>query len=397
MSSDVTVVAIIAAYNEEDIIEHVLTDLIDQGISIYFIDDRSTDGTVAIVERYLDRGVLGIERFGAEEANASAASFEWERILLRKAQLADELDADWFIHHDADEFRESPWAQLSLIDAIRRVDTLGYNAIDFISLDFWPVDNNFRPGADVRAAFPFYSLQAPHDRLQIRCWKKGGVPVDLASSGGHDVRFPGRNVFPLRFILRHYPVRSQTHGARKVFEERRNRFLDCERARGWHVQYDGLHKGESFIRDPSTLTRYDPDNLRLSLTLRHRGIEALETSLAQAQSLHEASLAQAQSVHEASLAQAQSTIEARGRELMELRRDLENQATALESTRMQLDATRAEAACLRHALESCAADAEGLHRSIAEAARRLDELHRSRSWRWTSPARAVYRMLTGTA
>src|SRR5580765_4919831 len=150
MSSDFSVVAIIAAYNEADIIEHVVSDLIDQGIHVYFMDDGSTDRTMAIVEQYLGRGVIGIEPRPDRGRNAAPPAFEWERILRRKTQLATELDATWFIHHDADEFRESPWPHLSMKDAIRQVDALGFNAIDFASLDFWPVHNTFNAGDDVR-------------------------------------------------------------------------------------------------------------------------------------------------------------------------------------------------------------------------------------------------------
>src|SRR6266851_8460907 len=253
LSSEFSVVAIIAAYNEADIIEHVVQDLINQSVQIYFLDDGSTDNTVAAVEPYLGRGVLGIERLRPAPRGPAPAGFDWERILLRKTELAGELEATWFIHHDADEFRESPWSHLSLKEAIRRVDTLGYNAIDFASFDFWPVHDQFRPGDDVREAFMFYSESAPYDRIQIRCWKKT-ENVDLGSSGGHEARFSGRQVFPVRFILRHYPIRGQAHGERKVFEERRHRFLEREQARGWHVQYNRVLEGTSLIRDPATLT-----------------------------------------------------------------------------------------------------------------------------------------------
>ena len=262
------------------------------------------------------------------------------------------IDANWFMHHDADEFRESPWPERSLHGAIRRVDTLGYNAIDFTSLDFWPVHDRFRAGDSVRDAFTWHAPQAPYDRVQIRCWKKTAHPVDLASSGGHEARFPDRAVFPLRFILRHYPVRGQAHGERKMFAERRERFLPEERARGWHVQYDHLRDGASFIRDPSTLTPYDGDAVRLALTLRHRGVEALEASLEEAQSV----------------------------------------VAALGDT---LQAEQAEAAVLRDALDERALVIEKLQATIVERTRRVDELHRSLSWRYTAPARALYRMLRG--
>ncbi len=154
---------------------------------------------------------------------------------------------------------------------------MGYNAIDFASLDFHPTDDRFR-GGDTRPAFDFYSEGAQYDKVQIRCWKKAGG-VDLASTGGHEARFENRNVFPIRFLLRHYPVRGQAHGDRKVFVDRQPRFVEPERARGWHVQYDGFVKGTSFIHDPCTLTRFDPAGVRIGLSLRHRGVEALERSL----------------------------------------------------------------------------------------------------------------------
>ncbi len=381
MSSDFSVVAIIAAYNEADIIDHVIGDLIRQGVSIYFLDDGSTDGTVAAVERYVGRGVVGIERLADTLADAAPDGFAWERILRRKAQLAHQLDASWFMHHDADEFRESPWSHVSLSDAIRRVDTLGFNAIDFASLDFWPVHDRFRAGDDVRDAFRFYSEQAPYDRLQIRCWKKTDHLVDLASSGGHDARFPGRRIFPMRFLLRHYPIRGQAHGERKVFRERRSRFLEQERARGWHVQYDGMQEGASFIRDPSTLTPYDPDAVRLALALRHRGVEALEASLGEARSLVEAS-------HE-ELARTRA-------ELARVREELDVRSAQLEARRAELDAHRVEMARLRDALAQRAAEIERWQSVVEDGARRLDAFQRSLSWRWTAPARAAYRLFRGS-
>src|SRR5205823_4132014 len=176
----------------------------------------------------------------------------------------------------------------SLRDAIQRVDALGYNAIDFAGFDFWPVDDRFGAGDDVRETLTHCTELAPYDRLQIRCWKKT-PDLDLASSGGHEAQFPDRRVFPVRFILRHYPIRGQAHGERKIFRERRDRFLAGERTRGWHVQYDDTQEGGSFIRDPATLTPYDPDAVRLALTLRHRGVEELEDSVRELQAAVEAS------------------------------------------------------------------------------------------------------------
>ena len=71
----------------------------------------------------------------------------------RKEQLSRELEGDWFLHYDADEFRESPWAHLDLRHGIELVERLGDNAIDFAVLNFWPTDADVDAGGDVQRRF----------------------------------------------------------------------------------------------------------------------------------------------------------------------------------------------------------------------------------------------------
>jgi chromosome segregation ATPase len=86
-------------------------------------------------------------------------------------------------------------------------------------------------------------------------------------SGGHEVGIPNRRVFPIPFLLRHYPIRGQAHGRRKVFSDRRGRFVDRERARQWHIQYDAIEESHDFLADPATLRPFDADQVRLELML----------------------------------------------------------------------------------------------------------------------------------
>ena len=441
MPSPPSVVAIIAAYNEADIIETVVADLLDQDIKVYFLDDGSTDGTAEIVERHNGNGVLAVERLPQHQNGEREHGFAWERILGRKAQLATELDADWFIHHDADEFRESPWPGMTLRDGIGWVDRLGFNAIDFVCLDFWPDREGFVNGHDVRDVFTRFAPAAPYDRVQIRCWKKTDSPVDLTTSGGHEAQFESRRVFPVRFILRHYPIRGQQHGERKVFHERR--FLEAERERGWHVQYDAFREGRSFLHDPSSLEPYDPDSVRLSLTLQHRGVEELEGALSTSRTETEArtrDLAE----RDRDLAARRQELEAKTTEFNDLTRELErvrseNEATAREldqhrtelataarnlaqreadfaalsqearDLRGRLDEHTADLALTRKEYETRCAEIEVLNRHL-ESARsandrvqracddrggELEAFRRSLSWRVTAPARALYRLLSG--
>lgn len=274
MSRPFRVVAIVAAFNEEDIVGQTVRALIDDGIDVYFLDNHSTDGTRAEVERWLGHGVLAIETFPADGRDASR--FQWERILKRKEELAAALDADWFIHHDADEFRESPWTGVNLREGIRRVDAAGYNAIDFKLFNFWPSASDVEGPADIRERQRFFQRGEVFNHVQIKCWKKTAASVVISESGGHSAEFDGRRVFPIRFLLRHYPIRSQAHAERKILAERKPRFEASERARGWHVQYDDFVAGASVVRDVTQLERFDPDAARLEVMIGHREVERLE-------------------------------------------------------------------------------------------------------------------------
>src|SRR5260221_3301709 len=187
MPRPLTVTAIIAAYNEEDVIGCVLADLLEQGVRVHLLDHGSTDGTVAEAERFLGRGLVNIEHLDSTE-------FSLTRIIRRKEVLAAELDTDWLLNGDADEFRESPWPGVGFIDGLREVDRMGFNAIDFALVNFHPVNDEFRKGDDPRKVFRFCEPGAVFDRLQVRCWKKQPGPLDLVATAGHEARFPDRRV-----------------------------------------------------------------------------------------------------------------------------------------------------------------------------------------------------------
>ncbi len=258
--AELPVTAIIAAYNEGDVIYHVIRDLVEQNIRVVLIDHHSDDNTVSEAEKWLGKGLAWIEKF-PEAAGVDLPDdvYAWRYILRRKEQIAAELGPGWYIHADADEFRESPWPELSLRQGIEKVDREGYNSINFRLLDFKPTDNTFQPGDDVRLYLQYYSK--PHvnyDNLQLKCWKYSGQEFNLWKSGGHQVEFEGRRIFPLPFVCRHYPVRSQEHGLKKVFRERRNRFDKQERSAKWHIQYDHVaDETHNFIHEKSALQHFE--------------------------------------------------------------------------------------------------------------------------------------------
>jgi hypothetical protein len=263
--------AIMPAFNEADVIFHAIGALVAEGVDVYLIDHESADGTVEAAKPWLGRGLVAIERFPEESGypERNRTEMVWRDILRRVGEVSGEVPADWYMFVNADEFREAPWPGVTLADALCEVDELGFNAVNFELLNFRPTpQDSFVDGADVRLHLCHYEPPGPYDVLQIKAWKAQPAVVDLVHHGGHDLLFEGKRVFPVPFLLRHYPIRSAEHGRRKVLAERISRFAAEERAGGWHVQYDHYADGADYLHERKTLTAYDGDRVRATLLAR---------------------------------------------------------------------------------------------------------------------------------
>jgi glycosyltransferase involved in cell wall biosynthesis len=202
-------------YNEQRFIGDCLDHLAEQGISAYLVDNESTDETVAIAERRLGKSLIGIESIARDGRFALRAQ------LARKEELAQTLDADWFIHVDADEFRVSSERGRTLAESIAEIDEAGYNAVNFIEFTFVPTRE--APDHDhpdylktMRSYYPFLP-KMPH---RMNAWKRQDGPVELTYSNGHLVRFPGLSMAPRSMYSRHYMFLSVPYATRKFGAER---------------------------------------------------------------------------------------------------------------------------------------------------------------------------------
>lgn len=251
--SSFRVIAIMVAYNEADIVRASIEHLVASGIQVYLLDNWSTDGTATAVQHLLGRGLLAIETFPDD---GPPRTYQWTRLLGRVEELAQILEADWFVHHDVDERREGPWPVVNLREALHLADRAGFNAVDHTLIDFLPTDDKFVPGTDFVGHLHYCRLGSP-DNLHVKAWKNLHAPVDLRSTGGHEARFEGRRVFPLNFSLRHYPIRSERHGRKKVFCDRLPRYESEEVRRGWHDHYQRLAFWHRFIQHREDLELFE--------------------------------------------------------------------------------------------------------------------------------------------
>lgn len=247
------IIGLIPVYNEVDIVGQVIEHLIGQGISLVILDNGSIDGSFELMQRYVGKGVLSLERLVTDKFETLLM---WQ--MLHEMMLP--YEPEWALRCSADEFLESPYRRMPLSKAIQLESEKGHNVIQFDNFEFFPTEKDSEDQeTDVRQRLRFYSW---HDDNQYRCSK---VYAHISPRGSvHKVDLPKgvrAKVSPNKFVLRHYRIRSYEHGLRKVFRERLPRVSSRMRAKGFNVHYDNFGSQRAFfVIDSRRLTRYEEDS-----------------------------------------------------------------------------------------------------------------------------------------
>ncbi len=257
-----------SSFNEDDIIEESISKLINQGVDVYLIDNGSTDNTVKKAQKFLNKGLIEINTTRFYENGKEV--YDWTKLLELKQNIAKSLEYDWFIHVDADEIRYSPWRKYSLNEGITKVNEMGYNLINFKLFNF-QLNTNQENFDSIEKSMQYYSKGEDFNRIQVKAWKKD-KEVDLIRMAGHLAIVREPKIFPIRFIHKHYPIRSVEQGTRKILKERLPRYSQSDRLKGWHIQYDNMNllKEElkhKIIKDCSDLQLFNVEEVRDDLLM----------------------------------------------------------------------------------------------------------------------------------
>ena len=236
----VLVVAILAIRNEELYIRKCINHLINEGIKIVVIDNGSDDHTLHICREFYPDSILLIERV------PYTGCFDLKRLLEKIQQLRKSLNTDWILYQAADEILQSNIRNETLHDAIRRIDGLGYDAINFDEFVFIPESNEKRyGGTDYYRKMRYYYFFEPFKPRLIRAFKNA-LTVDNIYSGGHLLPIDKIKLYPENLILRHYVCLSFEH-ARSKYGSRE--FSEEALKKGWH--YNRCNIDETKLVAPS--------------------------------------------------------------------------------------------------------------------------------------------------
>ncbi len=226
-------IAVIALRNEITYLANCLQHLIDNGIDYAVIDNDSADGSAELVKSSrFRRNLVAFETLPFD------GSFNLVAQLEKKAELCKVLDADWFLHLDADEIMHSRRDGETLAAGIARLSETGANIINFEEFVFLPVEHSYRPDWPVCQPMGYYYFFAPKPQRLHRVWRAGFTAIN-AEKGGHELSGEGLQIATENFVLRHYIFVDQAHAYRK-YTNRTFNSVECKR--GWHRNRIGYQK-----------------------------------------------------------------------------------------------------------------------------------------------------------
>jgi len=238
--------------NNEEIIQEVIEYLISQGIELVVLDNGSTDKTYEICKKYVGRGILKLSNYKSE-------SFRVSINLRMLYDMALVHSPDWVILNASDELLESGIPNRNLKDSIEQIDSEGFNLIQFDRFDFFMTDDDNESANTVKEKFRYYSYQGD---FVYRAWKyfPGIRNEDVA---GHYPVFPDGHrykIWPKKFVMRHYPIRSSNHAKQKIedFTRGSENNLEKNSAINLHVK-KLLNQDLSKKIDHKLVTKYNED------------------------------------------------------------------------------------------------------------------------------------------
>jgi len=232
------IIGMVSVFNNENIIEEIITHLIHQGIELVILDNASTDKSFNICEKYLGKGVLEIFSYKTK-------LFKKELILLMLYHMALRHSPDWLIVNDSDEILESDNVEFTLKEAIEKVDSESYNTIQFARFDFFMTDNDDLTKETIREKLTYYSYQGDY---VYRAWKY--FPgINSGDVAGHFPIYPEGykyKIYPKKFILRHYPFQSEEQAKKKMIDRTKG-FTKEKHGRPLNEHYE-IVLGENFSK-----------------------------------------------------------------------------------------------------------------------------------------------------
>jgi hypothetical protein len=229
--------AVVAVRNDLPHVDGVIRYLVLEGVDVVVIDHGSVDGSRERAQHWLGRGLLWVQEHDFHGVFSLGEQLRW------KQEIFAQLDHEWVVHVDADEWLHPRRRGDRLVDVFARADEAGATVVNFEEFTFVP-DRELQPDEDPRERFCSYYHFAPTPQRLMRAWRRD-AGLSSTDSGGHVLSGSNIRLHEEQAVLRHYPLLSRDHARRKYLTRR---YPATELSRGWHanrvnLQMDNLTFG----------------------------------------------------------------------------------------------------------------------------------------------------------
>jgi hypothetical protein len=199
---------VLLCYNDGDLLEEAIEHLLGQRHDVIAWDHGSTDETPAVLERLAPR---------LREVRHVPRSFDFYELYPAMSRHLIEHYAgayDWISWPDQDEFLEGPDRQRSYYEHLAAADAAGVDWIEFNNFNFWWTEDDDQSEPSPTRRVRHYA-RWPDCPPRIRAWRARATNIREFNHNPLD-----GTPAPVRFNLRHYPMRSEAQMRARVERDR---------------------------------------------------------------------------------------------------------------------------------------------------------------------------------
>mgnify|MGYP001791507819 CR=1 FL=1 len=251
-------------YNEEQILDETIRHYLGEGIDLVVFDNCSTDGSPEIARRLQEQG--GFPGHLLDIVSVRTEGYEWGRILRTACDYmhANLSHYRWLMTIDADSFYFSPVKGMPLTGFISACGAAGYNIIGGNLYEFYPTEKDDPSDASTVERMRYCKVMPWEERVVQQKIFRYHPSVDFYSQFAHQVIRDDPRPGPVRFIYNHYPWISYKHGLKKIFKERKPRYVERRQNPANHMHYlDLLPERNDLVRSSSGLHFFRLDEVQL--------------------------------------------------------------------------------------------------------------------------------------
>ena len=224
------ILGVTLAYNEADCIETAMKMLLRCCDSVIVFDHGSTDDTADIVDAMPGVDRVAIDRLTCPVVDKDGRQTPLPWRFVAKALLRCQDVFDWVVWIDADEILRKPDNELPIKADIEREAQSGIQVIRPLIRKFFMTNNNGPENNYLRSLCYYKTYEIGH---APRAWQLNLTPENVppgrhvydTTTGPrvHPFYIPwpnGTRVSNNRWLLDHYPFRSQAQATKKILHDR---------------------------------------------------------------------------------------------------------------------------------------------------------------------------------